>query len=261
MEAPSKRTATSSEPARPLAEVRQRWRVTYRRRADAPPLAQREQAAAWETGLIASGLPLAGLDLPVPRPRLVFAAPLPTTMAGEAELLDVFLVQRLPVDDVRRRLSGALPAGHELVDAYDVWLGEAPLSGQVTAADYAVTIGRTSHDGEAAPDLRVGDVERAAEALLSAPAIPRTRDKGGRAVAYDLRPLLLSIEVASGEPPEIKGSAVPAGEITLRMRTRFDPERGVGRPDEVVAALGEVIGIELVARSTVRERLILATDR
>ena len=260
MEAPSKRKAMAAEPTRPLAEVRQRWRVTYRRRADAPPLAQREQATAWEMGLIASGLPLAGLDLPVPRPRLVFAAPLPTSMAGEAELLDVFVVERLPVAEVRKRLTGALPAGHELVDTHDVWLGEAPLSGQVTAADYVVTIGRPSRDAEDAPDLKLGDVERAAEALLSAPAIPRTRDKGGRAVAYDLRPLLLTIEVASWQP-EIEGSDAPAGEVTLRMRTRFDPERGVGRPDEVVAALAEAMGVELVARSTVRERLILASDR
>ena len=263
MEAPSERTATPSETRFVPAEVRQRWRVTFGRRSDAPPLAQREQAGAWEAGLIASGLPLAGLDLPNPRPRLVFAAPLATGMAGLAELVDVFLVERRPVAEVRERLTGALPAGHDLVDAYDVWLGEPPLSGRVVAADYVTTIGRPGLEEAPPGPLHPADVARAAAGLLAAPAIARTREKGGRTVSYDLRPLLDRIEVVDGPGPAASaGSApAPAHAVTIRLRTRFDPERGVGRPEEVVAALGEAMGTEVVAHATVRERLILAGDR
>ena len=245
----------SSEPPAVPAEVRQRWRLTYRRRGDAPALAQRDQVAAWEVALVASGLPVAGLDLPVPRPRVVFGAPLAVGMAADGELLDVFLVERRPVADVRERLSGSLPPGHELVDAYDVWLGEPPISGRVVAADYLVLVEASrSEDPASDPEFRAA-LERGAQELFAASTIPRTRDKGGRAVAYDLRPLLDSIAV-----PETAPDAT-AGSVAIRIRTRFDPERGVGRPEEVVAALGVACGVELEVRSLVRQRLILGGDR
>ena len=47
--------------------------------------------------------------------------------------------------------------------------------------------------------------------------------------------------------------------VTLRMTLRHDPERGIGRPDEVLAALADRMG-ESAAKVTslVRERLVLA---
>jgi hypothetical protein len=44
------------------------------------------------------------------------------------------------------------------------------------------------------------------------------------------------------------------------VRTRIHPELGTGRPEEVVAALGDRLGRALEARTVVRERLILAED-
>ena len=70
----------------------------------------------------------------------------------------------------------------------------------------------------------------------------RTRDKGGSSVRYDLRPLLESIEVVAGSP------------VVLRVRTRFDPQLGNGRPEEVVAALADEVGQDLVIDEIVRER-------
>jgi hypothetical protein len=40
----------------------------------------------------------------------------------------------------------------------------------------------------------------------------------------------------------------------------FHPELGTGRPEEVVAALGERLGIGLVAGSIVRERVLLTDE-
>ncbi|TAK00223.1 MAG: DUF2344 domain-containing protein [Chloroflexota bacterium] len=235
------------EPSRanPPAEPRQRWRVRFRRRPDAPPLPQREQLAAWEASLVAGGLPLVGLDLPVPRPRIVVAVPLGVGMAAEGELLDLFLVERRPVNEVRAALAETLPAGHELVDLHDVWLGEPSLSGRVVAADYRVEVVTTT-DTPDRPTL-----ETAIGRLLGAATLPRTRDKGGRSVGYDLRPLLAGIDVAPASPGQ---------PTTLLVRTRFDPERGVGRPEEVLAAISELLEVPLEIGSIVRERLILAGD-
>jgi hypothetical protein len=77
----------------------------------------------------------------------------------------------------------------------------------------------------------------------------RERTKGTSLVAYDLRPLLDDIRVLDDRPP-----------TTVRARTRFDPVRGTGRPEEVVAALGDRLGAPLAVSSIVRERLILADE-
>lgn len=248
MDPTSRVPADAPGPAVPPVEPRQRWRVRFRRRADAPALPQREQLAAWEAALGVSGLPLAGLDLPVPRPRIVFAAPLGVGMPAEGELVDLLLVDRRTVAEVRVRLAGSLPTGHELIDVHDVWLGEPPLSGQVVAADYVVELATTAD----LPDRVV--LEDACRRLLRAATLPRTRDKGGRAIAYDLRPLLGGVEVLAAKP----GTATRGTAARLRIRTRFDPERGVGRPEEVLAALSEVTGAQLAAASVIREGLILA---
>ena len=52
----------------------------------------------------------------------------------------------------------------------------------------------------------------------------------------------------------------PGPPVVLRARTRFDPVLGTGRPEEVVAALGDAVGAPLVVASIVRERLILADE-
>jgi hypothetical protein len=67
-------------------------------------------------------------------------------------------------------------------------------------------------------------------------------------VAYDLRPLLIDIEIDAGPP------------VAATVRTRFHPELGSGRPEEVLAALGDRCREALVASSIMRERLVLADD-
>ncbi len=131
------------------------------------------------------------------------------------------------------------PDAWRLIDLFDVWLGEPPLAGQVAAADYRVEV-----DGADAAAL-AGVAGR----LLGAASLLRERTKGAELVRYDLRPLLVDVVVAHPGPP-----------VTIRMRTRFHPALGTGRPEEVVAALGAALGVELSTRSIVRERVDLADE-
>jgi hypothetical protein len=212
------------------------------RDAISPDAVQREQQSAWESALIASGLPLAGLDLPKPRPRYALAAPLSASIAGEAELLDLWLVRRLPAWQVRAALAAATPAGFRLIEAYDVWLGEPALPGRVVASVYRAWFRAGSVDASALRD--------AASALLVAATLPRERRKGDAVVAYDLRPFLDALDVSTD------GEATGAGPA-LRMTLRHDPEKGVGRPDEALAELSDRVGSPLEPVGLVREGLVL----
>ena len=67
-------------------------------------------------------------------------------------------------------------------------------------------------------------------------------------MAYDLRPFIEAVAVEPG----------PDGAIDVVMVLRHDPEKGIGRPDEVLAELGERSGASLADASVVRTRLVLA---
>ena len=226
-------------PAIPPRDPAQRWRLVVRRDPIDPADAGRGQQAAWEAALRRSGLPLAGVDAPGLRPRMATAAPLAAAAAGEAELLDVWLTQRLPRWHVRDALTGVLPPAHTLVDLFDVWLGEPALPGQVVASVYRVTID--------APDLDVRRIAAAAADIEAAGSLPRRRTKGDRGVDYDLRPMIESLVVR------------PDGASTVVVMTlRHDPAKGVGRPDEVLAELGDRLGAAITGVHLTRERIVLA---
>jgi len=224
-------------------EPRQRWRIVFRRSSAASAIEPRALQATWEAGLAASALPVLGRAGPGgSRPRISFAAGLPAGMAAERDVADLVLTERWPVNAVRRALDVVLPDGHELVDLYDVWLGEPALAAQAVGADYLVTLPDDSPDPQS---LRAG-----ASRLLAAGRLDRTRAKGDKQARYDLRPLLVSLEVEDDGPP-----------VAVRIGVRFDPALGNGRPEEVIAALGEACGAsELAATATVRLRLHLASE-
>jgi len=79
--------------------------------------------------------------------------------------------------------------------------------------------------------------------LLASPRLERTRAKAAeRRTTYDLRPLILELDTG-------------AGAETVRMRLRASSDGPSGRPDEVILALGELLGRQLELVDLVRERL------
>ena len=73
--------------------------------------------------------------------------------------------------------------------------------------------------------------------------------KGTVEKPYDLRPLLADARAEADD-----------GGIVLAVRTRFHPELGSGRPEEVVAALSDASGVALAIGAITRTRLLLAED-
>jgi radical SAM-linked protein len=226
----------------PVEEPKQRWRLTFRRRPTIEPTERAEggsAASAWDQALAASSLPLCHTPGSI-RLRLAFAAPLAPTVEGEAELVDFWLTERLPAWRVREAVGATVPSGHELVSIEDVWLGAAALPACVVGAVYRITLAG-SPDSEA--------LREATARLLAAEELPRERLKAGAVRTVDLRPLLEDVGVADSGPP-----------VIVQLTTRHHPERGAGRPDDVMAALADASGQPVEAAEVVRERILLAGD-
>jgi len=233
----------AAEPV-PTAEPRQRWRLTFAR--DPVPADQIGRAVldAWQATLVGSGLPMAGLDEGGGgRARIAFASALQAAASGEAELADLWLLERRPLWAVREGLADRLPAGHRWISAEDIWLGEPALAARVSAADWRIEL-----RGPGTDRARIAD---AARRLIAARSLPRIRRKGTTEKRYDLRLLLEDVAVDDA-------SAVAS--VFLRVRTRLHPELGAGRPEEVVAALAESVGITIEIAGLARVRLVLGDE-
>ncbi|HEY6058086.1 MAG TPA: TIGR03936 family radical SAM-associated protein [Candidatus Limnocylindrales bacterium] len=233
-----------------MTEIRQRWRLLVRRDAPAQALVHREVCELWEASLEAAAIPIARTEGERPRPRITFAVPVPAGMLAEREPIEIGLLERWPVARLRAALEGGVPAGHAIVDLHDVWIGAPSIAGQVVGADYRFAV-----------DAETDEMVRATRSLLDASRLPRERARGDRVRTYDLRPLLVGIAVEGAGVEERGRPASPTASCPLvRARLRHDPELGVGRPDELVAALGEAVGRVILAGVITRERLWLAED-
>lgn len=238
-------------PPLPPAEPRQRWRLTFSREPVPADQVGRAALDAWQESLFESGLPVANVDPSGDgRARIAFAAPLPAAARGEAELADVWLLERRPLWAVREALADRLPAAHRWIEAEDVWLGEPALAGRVTAADWRIEL--------VGPELERARLAVAAERMMATRSLPRTRVKGSSEKRYDLRLLLDDLVVSGDDRADDLSAAEATDRVVVRVRTRFDPELGTGRPEEVVAAMAEFGGLDLEMTSLARVRLVIA---
>jgi len=168
----------------------------------------------WERLLRRSGLPVRysqGYHL---RARLNLASALPLGFISDAELLDFWMDEPRPLEDVQARLSAAAPPGLTVRSVQSVDLREDALQVQMTASEFQVSF----FDPQERSHL-----EERVQALLSQEEIIRTRRKK----TYDLRPLILALEVIT----------LHNDEVGLWMRLLADPS-ATGRPDEVLDEMG-----------------------
>jgi len=174
---------------------------------------------AWERTFRRAGLPLAYSEGFNPHPRLNLASALPLGFTGQAEVIDAWLEQDLPLSDIQTALQRALPPGLQVAHIETVDLRLPALQTELEASEYHITLLKPF------PEL----ADRA-QALLSALSLPRQR----RDRNYDLRPLILDLHtlpMGASHPPD--DSHHP--QISLRLVAR---EGATGRPEEVLDALG-----------------------
>ncbi len=183
----------------------------------------------WERLLRRARLPLAYSQGFHPQPRINQAAPLPLGILSQVEMVDVWLEEDIPPDQVQEALKKAAPPGMVIYEVKPVDAKAPALPTVVRAAEYMVTLLDA-----------VDPVNLQAKLDMFMASASAVRERRGK--SYDLRPLVEEI-----------GLAKPVGDL-VRLRMRLSArEAATGRPDEVLLALG----VDPFATRIERTRLIL----
>lgn len=212
----------------------QRLRLTYGKGEAIRFISNLDLVRLWERAARRAGLPLAYSQGFNPQPKIANAHALPVGCAGRNEVLDLWLTERMPPEEVACRLRAALPPAVQLVHVEEVDPRGPSLQSLVREAEYRARVW-TEEPAET--------VAARVQAFLSAESLPRRRRRHEEVVEYDLRPLVRDLRLEGRD----------GNWLILWMRLRAEPH-ATGRPDEVLEALG----LADSPHRLVRERLILA---
>ena len=202
----------------PSHEKAQRLRVRFARGPGAAEIGHLDLARCWERAFRDAGIAVSYSQGNRPHPRLTIAAGLPMDVTSDGELLDIILAQRVQPAELVERVRAHLPPGLTPLEAREVGMGLPSLPSSVRWADYEVDV----------PVADSGpDVSGAIASFLAADSFPWEDTRGEKTRHYDLRPLV----------QELRVDGPCDGALRLSMRLRCDTA-GVGRPDQVVKALG-----------------------
>lgn len=191
-----------------------RIRLTYAKGPSLRFTGHLDMQRLWERLLRRSGLPIRYSQGFNPRAKLNLASALPLGVISEAERLDFWMNEPVPTETVRQRLAENAPPGLEIQNVETVSLREKALQEQMSASEYRISFYDLQPEGTLAEKVT---------ALLAAEQLPRVRRKK----SYDLRPLILDLQVVRSD----------TGETGLWLRLNAEPG-ATGRPDEVLEELG-----------------------
>ena len=182
-----------------------------------------------------AGLPLSYSKGFNPHPLLSFATALSVGYTSECEYFDVFLDEKIDVDEFRSRVNAVLPEGVAVTKAVDAGEMKASLTTLMRSADY---FARLDFDREVTSD----ELENALASLLTGEIIVEKKTKGGMK-DVDIRPLLISVNLIDCS----EGSAI------LYIKGKLTAEGGL--PLELLfGAISEKVSASAV--STVNRRTI-----
>ncbi len=197
----------------------QRLRLTFTRGDEARELSHREVMHALEQAMREADLPLAYSQGHRRTAQISIGAPLPVGVTSACELADIFLSERTEPARFVAALGEALPPGLEALSAQEVGLDLPALQTRVRWSEYEVDVPRGG--------LSLDEIRNTISDILAARALPWEHRRETKVLRYDLRPLVLELQLEAGCEEACR----------LSMRLRVNQERS-GRADQVVAALG-----------------------
>lgn len=221
---PARSISQTAGPA--MSEKTQRLRIRFARGPEAATIGHLDLARTWEGAFQEAGIALSYSQSARPQPRLTIAAGLAQGVTSEGELLDVVLAQRVQPAEVAERVGPHLPAGLAVRESWEVGIGLPSLPASVRWADYEVDLLLSTAEA-------CDDVANAVASFLTKEHFPWEDTRGEKVRRYDLRPLVLELRVEPAQDSD--GRESNATRLVMRLRCE---SAGVGRPDQVVKALG-----------------------
>ncbi|HSM23691.1 MAG TPA: TIGR03936 family radical SAM-associated protein, partial [Anaerolineaceae bacterium] len=181
----------------------------------------------WERTFRRAKLPLVYSQGFHPQPKIQQANPLPLGFLSNNELVDFYLQEENSTEILEKTISIAIPDGIKINSIQQISSPEDTLQKQTQASEYFVYFLET---------VNFPEIETNIENILGKDEIIRTR----RGKTYDLRPLIISLELCKANDGFLK--------MVLSSRDGM-----TGRPDEVIKELS----IQFELTRIIRNKIIL----
>ena len=211
----------------------QRLRLRYAKRGRLRFTSHRDFSRAFERALARASVPMAYSSGFHPHPRISYAGASPTGAASEAEYLEIGLAREVDPAELLRLIDESLPPGLDVLEIVPARGGSLP--DRMEASRWRITL----------PEVEHAAAVEAVEAFLAADEVPveRMTKKGLR--SFDCRGAVVRLEVADDPSSQVTCAIL---DVVLRHATPSV------RPDDVLAGLREVTGLDAGARALL-ERL------
>ena len=211
-----------------------RVRIRFHKKGKVRFTSHRDVARIWERALRKAEVAVSYSQGFSPRPKLSFGLALSTGHESEAEFLDLELAGETAEEGewtpergvaMAARLSSALPVGLDVVAVAPIEKGDS-LQKAVTACTWSIEI---DHVDRAGAEAWVADVLAREEIVVE-------RERKGRPVVDDLRPHVLSLDVAG------------TTETGVRLLADLGTQPRALRPTELLAAVDPPLTARTVCR-------------
>jgi radical SAM-linked protein len=207
----------------------QRLRIRYAKRGRLRFTSHRDFSRAFERALSRAAIPMAYSSGFNRHPRISYAGASPTGAASEAEYLEIGLAEEAEPAAVRAALDESLPPGLDIVEVVSSAGGSLADRLEASAWEIRVLEGPLADD-----EVRLAEAVRR---FLATPevTVERMTKKGLR--SFDARAAVVSLD---GRVDAAAGPRCAILQLVLRHGTPSV------RPDDVLAALCEISGLDAV---------------
>ncbi len=190
------------------AQIQYRYRLTFSKRDSLRFIGHLDLAKTWERIFRRAEFPIVYSQGFNPQPKMQLASALPLGISSDCELLDVWCREPVSIDMAAAQLNAVSPPGLRTLKVEEVDSRGPALQNLVQSADYLIEV----------DEVGLEKLAEIVETVTSLDALIRER----RGKTYDLRPLILGLEVRDGY-----------------LWTRLTQGgQGTGRPDELLEAMG-----------------------
>jgi len=181
----------------------------------------------WERAFRRAKLPLKYSQGFHPQPKIQQANPLPLGFMSKNEMVDFYLEEEINVEDLLSRFPKVLPEGIKINSIEQIDNNEPTLQKLAGASEYLVYL---------LDKVEFNTTRKSIEDILEKDTVLRVR----RGKSYDLRPLIISLEL----------QPIDNGIIKMVLSAK---DGATGRPDEVL----DELGIPLENTRIIRQKTIL----